>query len=368
MRKLTAFLSFLVACGGAKTGEVALTVTGVSMSDIEAIRGELGRLKGVAGTRAGQFKDGQVVIAVRFEGKGGDLATLLTQTAGGLKNVQGFDDRSVQVAYGAAPAPKPTVPEPAPAPAPAPAPPPTPAPSPPPAQQKKDPLAYRAHPAKKGFLATFEGWKVAESPEEEGAFLATLAPEGRTDFAIVAYYAAANHPEIGDVFQTGPAIVQQYFPALKPAGQLVKFSMAGDPAALQEFGGESQGKPLRARAFFLKRSDVAVIVLGSGAEPAFNEYVKGIAIVAASVTLAPASVPEGMIGTWGNEADERTMTICANGTFLARAGTQVDFGRAVVDEAGGAVAFRGDGGKEWKPKFRLQGGRLELDGAVWTRR
>src|SRR6185295_7911119 len=103
----------LAACGP-KGGDVTLSVGGVTMADVEAIRGELSSLKGVGDVKTGAFKDGQVTYTVRFEGKGGDLASRLSSLGSNLKNVKGFDDQSVQVAYGAA-----VVPAPAPVPAPA---------------------------------------------------------------------------------------------------------------------------------------------------------------------------------------------------------------------------------------------------------
>src|SRR6185295_111036 len=104
----------LMACGS-KGSDLTLTVSGVAMADVEKIKADLSGLKGVSDAKAGQFKDGQVVLTLKSEGKGSDLASRLATLGSGLKNVKGFDDASVQVSYDGVAAvapPKPADPEP----------------------------------------------------------------------------------------------------------------------------------------------------------------------------------------------------------------------------------------------------------------
>ena len=173
MKKVAFAVTICLAPCGAKGSDLTLTVVGVTMAEDEAIRTELSGLKGVIEVKTGNFKDGQAGFAVRFEGKGNDLASRLSSLGSGLKNVKGFDDQSVQVHYGVAVAAAPA-PAPAPAAAMAPVPAMTPkhasapaAPATPAAPQeqevkvdvKKDPLAYKVQTLPGGSIATFDSWK-----------------------------------------------------------------------------------------------------------------------------------------------------------------------------------------------------------------
>jgi hypothetical protein len=165
MKQLVLALPILLAACRSKGSDLSLTITGVAMTDLEKIRAELSGLKGVIDVQAGRLKDGQAKIALKFEGKGGELAARLATLGSGLKNDKGFDDASIQVSYdGAAPeklaAPAMAAPDPAPAVVQAPV-----APKPPPDEKPKevkvevikDPLAYKVQQLAGGTIATFEG-------------------------------------------------------------------------------------------------------------------------------------------------------------------------------------------------------------------
>src|SRR5258706_7223813 len=100
MKHLLLALPFLLAACGSKGADLTIAVSGVAMADLEKIRGEISGLKGVSDVKTGQLKDGQATFALKFEGKGGDLAARLATLGSGLKNVKGFDDASIQVSYG----------------------------------------------------------------------------------------------------------------------------------------------------------------------------------------------------------------------------------------------------------------------------
>src|SRR5438876_10768335 len=91
-----ALLVGLAACGS-KGQEITVSVAGVAMADLDSIRADLSRLKGVSDVRAGQLKEGQATFAVHYQGKGADLAADFARLASALKIVKAFDVPSAQV-------------------------------------------------------------------------------------------------------------------------------------------------------------------------------------------------------------------------------------------------------------------------------
>lgn len=380
-----ALLVCLAACGGSKSSEIKIAISGVAMADLEAIKTELSKIKGVSDVQAGQFKDGQVTLTLKYSGKGGELATELTSGAAALKNVKGFDDNSIQIAYGAAPPPlAPPIGTPLPLPekknpdppappdiAKPPDPPKPPVNEPPlPPAGGKDPLAYRLQQVNQGSMATFDGWKAnpVESGDPAVSFY-TMVPAGReNDFQLLVVFTRPDNPNVGDIFQEGPALIRNRFGALQLMQQQIQFTLAGDPAALEEYQAENQGKKIRGRVIYLKRRDVTLMVLGLGSEAGYNEFVKAINIVAASVTMREPEISKPLIGTWGNDKDARTLTLCPNGTFLDRNGREMSFGKVTEDPRTHALSFRTDDGREWKPDGTRNGDRLVLDGVAWSKR
>ena len=72
---LAVLLPLLAACAP-KGSPLMMTVSGVTMADLEPIRIELSAVVGVSDVRAGQLKDGQATFALKYDGKGGfDQAT-----------------------------------------------------------------------------------------------------------------------------------------------------------------------------------------------------------------------------------------------------------------------------------------------------
>jgi hypothetical protein len=143
--------------------------------------------------------------------------------------------------------------------------------------------------------------------------------------------------------------------------------LAGEDAGLEEFGGQGQqGQKLAGRCYYAKKRDILAIVFGLGEEKAYAEYVKAIGIVAASITSGEEKIDRRFVGTWGNEKDARTMTICPSSAFCARDGNTMDFGR--VSHQGNTLVFTADGGKDWRPEVKFDGDRLILDGMTWTKR
>src|SRR5262245_6137617 len=193
---------FLAACSP-KNPDLTLAISGVGMADLETIRNDLSRLKGVSEVRPGQLKDGKALVAVRYAGNGASLAADLSRLGSGLKNVTGFDDTSVQVSWNGAPpaaiatntttatAAAPAAvridrpPDGAPADA---APPAAPAPEakPDPSRVEKDPLAYKVHQLAGGTVATFDGWRTNPLPLGENWVGMETHPEGKeNDFQLI---------------------------------------------------------------------------------------------------------------------------------------------------------------------------------------
>ena len=99
MKRSVAALLLLFAACGPKDSEITLTVSGIGMSDLETIKLELSKLKGVGTVQLGDLRDGQSTLRLRYQGNGSALASELARLGSGLRNVKGFDAGSVQIAW-----------------------------------------------------------------------------------------------------------------------------------------------------------------------------------------------------------------------------------------------------------------------------
>lgn len=400
MKKSMVALSLCLAACGAKGGDVTLTVTGVTMAEVESIKTELAHVKGVGEVKAGNFKDGQASFTVRFEGKGNDLASRLSALGSGLRNVKGFDDGSVQVAYGTA-APAAT---PAPAPAPASAPAPAMAPKPAAAPEReikvevtKDPLAYKVQQLPGGSIATFEGWKFQALGSDGTWAQFETHPDGKeNDFQILITAGTPGREVMNNLFEEAAKFMATQLPAAKPVGEQKKATIGGDEARVQDYSLDAQGKKLQIQAIVIRKKDVAVSVLGVGTEEGFKEFGRATGITAQSITIKEEPPDPGLVGTWLLErytstgagtssqfsySSSRSLTIYPNGTFSesssSSAGLNNNVGRTDaylqggdrgrVVKRGGTLSFTYDDGKVWNTDFRFDGGAVWFGKNLWMK-
>jgi hypothetical protein len=395
MKRHLASLLLLVpaACGSSAT-EITLTVSGVQMSDLEGIRGDLARLKGVSEVRPGQLREGRATFSLRYSGKGPELAADLSRLGSGLKNVTGFDPTSVQVSWTGAPAaaaaaskgqdPAPAVPA---------------AATPDGPKAEKDPLAYRIHQLPAGTVATFDGWKINPLPADANWAMMETHPEGKeNDFQLIV---AAGTPEAqvqANLFEEGARYLRQLIPAMRPSGEARSTSFGGDEARVQDYVLEAQGKKINVQSVIIKKKDVAVALLAFGTEAGWKEYGRSVMITAQSITIKESPPDPALVGTWVLDnsyssgtgtsnafsySSSRSVTIYPNGTFtessFSSAGLNNTAGstsayleggdRGRVVKRGNVLTFQYDNGKVWSPKYSLDGGgkALVLNGKAWFR-
>jgi hypothetical protein len=398
----------LVSCGG-PGGDVTLAVGGVTMADVEAIRADLSRLKGVSDVKVGAFKDGRAEFKVRYAGDGTALASDLARLGSGLKNVTGFDAASVQVAWDGKAAPPPALPgapvaggpPPAPGAPPAVAPP---APTPVKPDEKKevqvavekDPLAYKVHQLPAGTIATFDGWKVQQVPSNDMLILETH-PDGKEhDFQMLILVAIQGEQEQSRLFEEGPAKLKQLIPTLQAKSDAQKATFGGDEARVQDWTAQSNGKALDVQSVIIRKKDVAVAVLAFGNAESFKTYGRAVGITAQSISVKDSPPDPAILGTWHfskyyssgagtsnqfSHSSSRSITIYPNGTFTERSMSSsslnnnsgstdayLDGGdRGKVVRRGTTLTFHYDNGKVWNADYKLDGGALMLNGNLWTR-
>jgi hypothetical protein len=385
MKHFLLFLPLLLAACGPKGTDLTLTVSGVAMADLEPLRKELAAVPGVGDVRAGQLKDGQATFTVNYAGKGGDLAAKLASTS--LKNVKGFDDGSVQVAYGGAPAPTP---------APAPA-------GPAEAKKeikvevKKDPLAYKVHQLAGGTIATFDRWKVNPLPGDGTWTVMETHPDGKeNDFQMIVSAGTPGPQVMANLFEEARKYLSQMMPGLRPAGDAQKTLIGGDEARVQDYSVEWQGRTLKVQSVIIRKKDVAVSVLALGTDGAFKEYGRAVGITAQSITIKEEPPDPALVGTWLLEkyyssgagtssqfshSSSTSMTVYPNGTFsessssasslnntVGNTSAYLDGGnRGKVVKRGTTLSFTYDNGKVWNADYKLDGGALVLNGNYWMR-
>lgn len=385
MKHFLIALPLLIAACGPKGADLTLAVSGVAMADLDPIRKELAAVPGVGDVRAGQLKDGQATFTVKYAGKGGDLASKLSSTS--LKNVKGFDDGSVQVAYGGAAAP-------------------TPAPAPvAPAEAKKeikvevkkDPLAYKVHQLAGGTIATFDSWKVNPLPGDGTWTVMETHPEGKeNDFQMIVSAGTPGPQVMANLFEEARKYLSQMMPGLRPVGDAQKTLIGGDEARVQDYSVEAQGRTLKVQSVVIRKKDVAVSVLALGTDDAFKEYGRAVGITAQSITIKEEPPDPALVGTWLLEkyyssgagtssqfshSSSTSMTLYPNGTFTESSSSAsslnnnagntsayLDGGnRGKVVKRGATLSFTYDNGKVWNADYKLDGGALVLNGNYWMR-
>lgn len=395
----------LVSCGG-PGGDLTLAVSGVTMADVEAIRADLSRLKGVSDVKTGAFKDGRAEFKVRYSGDGSALAADLARLGSGLRNVTGFDAASVQVAWDGKAAPPPASPgAPAAGGPPAVAPP---APVKPGENQegkdvkevqvevRKDPLAYKVHQLPAGTIATFDGWKVQQVPSNDMIVLETHPDGKENDFQMLILVAVQNEADQGKLFEEGPRKLRELIPTLQEKSEARKAVFGGDEGRVQDWTAQSNGKTLDVQSVLIRKKDVAVGVIAFGNAESFKAYGRAVGITAQSISVKDSPPDPAILGTWHfskyyssgagtsnsfSHSSSRSITIYPNGTFTERsmsssslnhnAGSTdayLDGGdRGKVVRRGTALTFHYDNGKIWNADYKLDGGALMLNGNLWTR-
>ena len=386
MRPKGAWLSLvLLASCGADPVELAVRIDGVTMADVEPLQAELRAVPGVRAVRVGALQDGKATLNVSFEGSGGDLAAKLAGTAS-LREVTGFDDRSVSVkrsgerpapATAATPAPATVAPDkPAPAAKPEEAPPP------------KDPLAYKVHTLAAGSLALFEGWKITPVPSNDAEIIETH-PEGKqNDFQMIVAMATPDAKDLANLFQEGPAMLLQLIPSARRQGEPKDCTFGGDPARTEDYEAESQGRKAQVRLVMIRKKDVAVVVLGLGTPDAFKTYGRALEIMAQSITFKESPSDPALTGTWTRNhsyvsgtfsfVSQRSITFYPNGTFsestFAGGGGETDSGGNASGVSKGAnrgrivrranlLTFHYDDGRTSSSEYRIVDGRaLKMGG------
>lgn len=388
MKTLLPLFLCLAACSE-KSHEIAVSVSGVAMADLEPIRVELSRASGVRAVRAGALAEGRAVFAVSCAGKGPELAAALAGTS--LKDVKGFDDGSVQIAYAAAP----------------PAPGPAPSIAKPMKQEpegklvavevKKDPLAYKVHQLAGGTIATFDGWKVNLLPGDGNWTLMETHPEGKeNEFQMIVSAGTPGPKVMANLFEEARRFLQQRIPGLKAAGEAQKTLVGGDEARIQDYTLEAQGRTLKVQSLIIRKKDVAVSLVAFGNDASYQEYGRGVGITAQSITIKEEPPDAALVGTWNLEkyhssgagtsskfsySSSRSMTIYPNGTFseasMSSAGLDNNSGvtsayleggdRGKVIKRGGTLSFTYDNGKVWNTEYKFDGGVLVLNGNYWLR-
>jgi len=393
MRNLAFALSLCLAACGAEGSDVTLTVAGVGMKEVESIKAELAALKGVTRVTPGNLKDGQATFALQFQGKGGELASRLSSLASGLKNVKGFDDRSVQVTYSATPviSSSPATPPP---------------PPPPPAapvekeikvEVKKDPLAYKVQQLPGGSIATFDGWKFNTVGSDGTWIQFETHPDGKeNDFQLIITAGTPGREVMADLFTVAAQFMADKVPAAKKVGEMKKATIGGDEARIQDYTLETQGKKLQIQGIVIRKKDVAVSIMGIGTEEGIQEYGRATGITAQSITIKEEPPDPALVGTWSLErytstgagtsnqfsySSSRTMTLYPNGTFtensFSSAGLKNNVGttdayieggdRGRVIKRGNTLSFTYDNGKVWNTEYRFDGGALWLGKNLWMK-
>jgi acylphosphatase len=403
MKRAALALTLCLAACGPKGSDLTLTASGVTMAEVGSIRAELSGLKGVSEVRAGNFRDGQVTFAVKFDGKGTDLAARLSSLASGLKNVKGFDDQSVQVAYGAPPTPvgglatagaAPEESKPGGA---------KPAPSPPEERKpisvevKKDPLAYKVQQLAGGTIATFDNWKVTPVPGDGTWATMETHPEGKeNDFQMIVSAGTPGREVMNNLFEEARKFLQQMMPTLKAAGEPQKTTIGGDEARVQDYTIDAQGRKLKVQSIIIRKKDVAVSVLALGTDEAFKEFGRAVGITAQSITIKEEPPDARLVGTWLLEkytssgagtssqfsySSSRSLTLYPNATFtesssssvgvkdnVGRTDAYLDGGdRGRVVKRGTTLSFIYDNGKVWNTEFKFDGGAVWFGGNLWMK-
>jgi hypothetical protein len=261
---------------------------------------------------------------------------------------------------------------------------------------QKDPLAYKVHQLPAGTIATFDGWKVQQVPNNDTLILETHPDGKENDFQMLIIVGAQGEQEQSRLFEEGPRKLRELIPSLQPKSDAQKASFGGDEGRVQDWTAESNGKTLDVQSVILRKKDVAVAVIAFGNAESFKTYGRAVGITAQSISVKSEPPDPAILGTWHLEkyyssgagtsnqfshSSSRSITIYPNGTFTERSmsssslnnnvgstSAYLDGGdRGKVVRRGNLLTFHYDNGKVWNTDYKLDGGALMLNGNLWTR-
>jgi hypothetical protein len=263
----------------------------------------------------------------------------------------------------------------------------------------KDPLAHRVHKVEGFTLATFDDWENSATPDEQGLAIRSH-PRGRQDeFSLVVFIAPIGERDQATYLDSSPAEFARLIPGLLPRGPAQAATYGGDPARVVEYDVSAQAAaatsttpgPRTARAAFLKKGDMAVVVFATGTEQGMREMGRSIDIVAQTVSFTESPMDPALVGTWRNAGSmssgrgpgmmsltwETTTTIRADGTFRELDTTigSADIGtvsgdrgkRGRIVRRGENLTFHYEDGTVRSSDYAVNGQTLTLHGKRWTR-
>ncbi|MBC8010865.1 MAG: hypothetical protein H7067_12305 [Burkholderiales bacterium] len=253
-----------------------------------------------------------------------------------------------------------------------------------------DPLAYKIHALPAGSIALFEGWQIAPIPSPDAEAFRTFPAGKENDFQMIVALATPGTTGMANLYQDGPAFVRGLVPVARRVGEPRDVTFGGDPARLEDYAADVQGKKLEVRLIMVKKKDVAVVVLGIGVTEAFAVYGRAVEIMAQGVTFTEAPTDPALTGTWSRNhsyvsgsfsfASQRSLTFYSNGGFseatFAGGGGETDFGntsgvsqgadRGRVVRRGSTLTFHYDNGEARTSDYRIVDGRaLKLGGETY---
>ncbi|TAG26702.1 MAG: hypothetical protein EAZ36_07450 [Verrucomicrobia bacterium] len=193
------------------------------------------------------------------------------------------------------------------------------------AQPAKDPLAYKIHALAAGSIALFDGWQIAPIPSNDAEAFRTFPAGKENEFQMIVALATPGSTGMANLYQDGPAFVRGLVPVARRVGEPRDVTFGGDPARLEDYTADVQGKKLEVRLVMVKKKDVAVVVLGIGVAEAFAVYGRAVEIMAQGVTFNEAPADAALTGTWSRThsyvsgafsfTSQRSITFYANGSF-----------------------------------------------------
>jgi hypothetical protein len=241
-----------------------------------------------------------------------------------------------------------------------------------------------------GTFVTFDSWRVQPVSANPAWLVYDTAPPGREPgFALRLLVTTPDARSLDNMFDLGPRLVQTYYPFLKRKGKQEKTKFGGDEARTERYEGQMLGRDLVGQVIYVRRKDVAVVVLGLGSEEGFKQYGRAVEVVAQSVSFKESPLDAKLVGSWtwqkasrttfGRESDRVSATsthqvvIYGNGAFTETSSGTVDASaktrtttgwagwlkegskRGRVVRRGNVLTFRRDDGTTWTVNYELKG-------------
>jgi hypothetical protein len=247
------------------------------------------------------------------------------------------------------------------------------APTTPPPPTASQALPYELKQMGAATVAQFKDWKTVPIKDDASGSALGMVPEGHEkEFDLTVFISAPGSAhEVDQLFTVGPHLVQQAAPGLSKVGEAKESKFAGDSAMTEEYQGTvGDGTAVSARVIYVKKKDIAVIVIGRGVPEAFKKYSPAIDIVAQSIAFKEGSIPSNLAGKWKYDSQVKSalgagnaysksaiLTIFPNGTFsyestefADRLGTgneswDTKTGRGTATARGNLLTFTFDDGK-----------------------